>query len=174
MEQVKWFDRKFNFELTQNIFPSIIERLSGTPVRLEEKFKSIPSTILTNRINNTWTIKENVDHLTDLEPLWQGRLEDIINGEVELRPADLQNNKTNLANHNEKPLNELLHSFRQVRQQTITLLEEIDEETVFRSALHPRLKTPMRTIDLFLFVAEHDDHHLARITELIKVINGQK
>ena len=169
MEKVKWFDRKFDFGFTENIFPSILERLSGTPVRLEEKLKSVPSAILTNRINNTWSIKENVGHLTDLEPLWQGRLEDIIDRQLELRPADLQNTKTNLANHNEKQLNELLHSFREVRQQTIASLEEIDEEIIFRSALHPRLKTPMRTIDLFLFVAEHDDHHLARITELVTV-----
>ena len=169
MEQVKWFDRNFNFEFTENIFPSILERLAGTPVRLEEKFKSIPSDILTRRINNTWTIKENAGHLVDVEPLWQGRLDDIISGLIELRPTDLQNNKTNLANHNEKPLNELLHSFRQVRQQTIAALEEIDEETIFKSALHPRLKTPMRTMDLFLFVAEHDDHHLARITKLARV-----
>jgi hypothetical protein len=35
-----------------------------------------------------------------------------------------------------------------------------------RSALHPRLKQPMRAIDLCLFVAEHDDHHLARVAEL--------
>ena len=174
MEQVKWFDRNFNFEFTQNIFPSIRERLAGTPVRLEEKFKSIPSTILTSRINNTWTIKENAGHLIDLEPLWQGRLEDIISGQKELRAADLQNNRTKLANHNEKPLDEILYSFRQIRQQTISLLEEINEETVFSSALHPRLKTPMRTMDLFLFVADHDDHHLARITELVKIINEQK
>src|SRR5260221_2617147 len=130
MKQVKWFDRKFDFEFTQNIFPSILERLSGTPVRLEEKLKSIPSAILASKIDNTWSIKENVGHLTDLEPLWQGRLEDIINGKVEMRPADLQNNKTNLANHNEKPLNELLLSFRQVRQQTVASLEEIDEEII--------------------------------------------
>ena len=34
--------------------------------------------------------------------------------------------------------------------------------------LDPRLRTPMRLIDLGFFVAEHDDHHLARITELLK------
>lgn len=28
----------------------------------------------------------------------------------------------------------------------------------------------MRTMDLFLFVAEHDDHHLARITELMEIL----
>jgi len=169
MEQVKWFDRNFNFNIEQNIFPSIIERLAGTPARLEEKFKTIPSTFLTLRFNNTWSIKENVGHLIDLEPLWQGRLEDILSDKAELRPADLQNKKTYQANHNDKPLEELLISFRQIRTETVLTLENIDESIVFKSALHPRLKTPMRTMDLFLFVAEHDDHHLARITELSKI-----
>ncbi|MBL0882241.1 MAG: DinB family protein [Chitinophagaceae bacterium] len=172
MKQVKWFDRKFHFETEQNIFPSILERLSGTPLRLEEKLKTINSTILTERINNTWSIKENAGHLIDLEPLWQGRFEDIKCGRLELRPTDLQNTKTNLASHNNTLINELLSTFRQVRQQTIRLLENIDETIIFKSALHPRLKTPMRTIDLFLFVAEHDDHHLARITEITKHLYG--
>ena len=69
MEQIKWFERNFSFDSPQNIFPSIIERLTGTPVRLEEKFKIIPSNILSVRVNGGWTIKENVGHLIDLEPL---------------------------------------------------------------------------------------------------------
>ena len=172
MKQIKWFDRKFNFATEQNIFPLIIERLSGTPLRLEQRFKSINSTILTERINNTWSIKENLGHLIDLEPLWQGRCEDIKNGQLELRPTDLQNVKTDLANHNNREVDELLYLFKQLRQQTIDLLDNINEETIFASALHPRLKTPMRTMDLFFFVAEHDDHHLARITEIMKYLNG--
>jgi uncharacterized damage-inducible protein DinB len=171
MQQTKWFERKFNFDFTENIFPSVIERLSGTPARLEEKLKSISPGVLTVRIDNTWTIKENVGHLTDVEPLWLGRLEDIINGKAEMRAADLQNAQTRNANHNAVPIEELLSHFRQIRTHTIRMIEDLDDEKIFMSALHPRLKTPMRTIDLFLFVAEHDDHHLARITELTKLIN---
>jgi len=174
MEQVKWFERDFAFKPTQNIFPAVLERLVGTPVRLEEKLKTIPTDVSTIRINDTWTIKENVGHLLDLEPLWQGRLDDILNGKADLRPADLQNSKTNLANHNATSMDELLHSFRRAREYTVSLLEDLREEDIFRSALHPRLKTPMRTLDLFLFVAEHDDHHLARITELVKLANQGK
>ncbi|WP_426669163.1 DinB family protein [Mucilaginibacter sp. McL0603] len=170
MKKVKWFERSFDFSSEQNIFPSIIERLKGTPARLDEKFRSIRINILEVKIDSTWSIKENLGHLTDLEPLWQGRLKDIINGDIELRPTDLANRKTDLANHNAKSLEELLNSFRQIRAQTVSVLEKLDEETIFRSALHPRLKTPMRTMDLFLFVAEHDDHHLARITELVKIL----
>lgn len=170
MKQIKWFEKRFNFENEQNIFPSIIERLSGTPVRLEEKVNELEENELIFSHDNSWTIKENIGHLTDLEPLWQGRLADIINNQIELRATDLQNAKTNLANHNAKSIQELLLEFRDIRKQTIESLQSINEETVFKSALHPRLKTPMRTMDLFSFVADHDDHHLARITELIKLI----
>lgn len=170
MEQIKWFDRKFDFSTKKNIFPAILERLTGTPARLDEKGRTIPAGLLTVRLYKTWTIKENIGHLTDLEPLWQDRLQDIINGETELRPTDLQNTKTDLAGHNDKPLDDLLRDFRQIRTQTLSILRNLDEQTIFKSALHPRMKTPMRTMDLFLFVAEHDDHHLARITELAKIL----
>ena len=174
MGQIKWFERKFDFDNTQNIFPSIVERLLGTALRLEEKVKSIQDTIqdtgLIERVDYKWSIKENIGHLIDLEPLWQGRFEDIKNGHTTLRPTDLQNNKTHLANHNRKHIAELLHEFSHIRRRTLDLIGHIDEETIFKSALHPRLKTPMRVMDLFLFVAEHDDHHLARITEITQNI----
>ena len=47
-------------------------------------------------------------------------------------------------------------------------LQNINESDLEKSALHPRLGTPMRLIDLAFFVAEHDDHHLAQITFLSK------
>ena len=169
MKKTKWFDRKFNFDNQQNIFPSIIERLIGTPARLEEKMKSIPANILEVKPEGTWSIKENIGHLTDLEPLWQGRLQDFLDGKKELRPTDLANRKTDEANHNARSLDELLKEFRRVRMYTVSLIGDMDEEVIFRTALHPRLKTPMRVMDSFLFVAEHDDHHLARITEIAKI-----
>lgn len=171
MTKVKWFERSFDFSKDQNIFPSIVERLKGTPARLEEKFKSIPREILESKVDGGWSIKENVGHLADLEPLWQGRLEDIVSGQTEMRPTDLANRKTDQANHNARSIEKLLKDFREIRERTIALIEDLDEETIFRSALHPRLKTPMRTMDLFLFVAEHDDHHLARITELARLLS---
>ena len=169
MGQVKWFDRNFDFEFTQNIFPGILERLKGTPIRLEDKFRSIQPALLTKQVDNTWSIKENLGHLSDLEPLWQQRLQDIITGKTELSPTDLQNTRTTTAGHNDVTVEELLLRFRQVRTKTIHLLEPLDEASIFKSALHPRLKTPMRAMDLFLFVADHDDHHLARITELARM-----
>ena len=167
MGQVNWFDRKFDFGVNQNIMPSIIERLEGTPIRLKEKLRITDSSLYKIKPNGKWSILEHVGHLADLEPLWQGRLDDILSGQKELRPTDLDNKKTTEANHNATPLSELLDRLEALRKMTIAKLRELDDADVFKSALHPRLKTPMRTIDLFTFVAEHDDHHLAKITEII-------
>jgi hypothetical protein len=35
--------------------------------------------------------------------------------------------------------------------------------------VHPRLQQPMRVVDMAFFVAEHDDHHLARMTQLARM-----
>jgi len=168
MKQIRWFDRRFDFDFTQNIFPSIVERLSGTPVRLEEKLAAIPEDLMRLRPNETWSILENIGHLTDLEPLWQGRLTDFLSGTAILRLADLSNTKTDEANHNAFTPQVLLAGFRAARTRTIRMLEPLTEEDIFRAALHPRLQQPMRLMDSFLFVAEHDDHHLARITEIVR------
>ncbi|MEO0528248.1 MAG: DinB family protein, partial [Bacteroidota bacterium] len=166
MQQIKWFERKFNFSFQQNIFPSIIERLDGTFMRLKTKVEQIPPELLELKSDGKWSIKENIGHLIDLEPLWQGRLNDILSNMEYLRSTDLENKKTDIAMHNESDINDLLLQFQDVRKMTLDKLLELKEEEVYKTALHPRLKKPMRTMDLFLFVAEHDDHHLARITEI--------
>lgn len=144
----------------------------GTPLRLTAKIRSIPPELLETRIDNSWSIKENIGHLTDLETLWQKRFDDIISGNEYMTPTDLANNKTDLANHNRRTADELIHEFSSIRSETLSMLENLPEESIFKFSLHPRLKTPMRTIDLFLFVAEHDDHHLARITAIEKQIRN--
>ncbi len=166
MQQTKWFDRKFDFSHGENIFPSIMERLQGTPIRLRHKISEISKENLTFKPSGKWSIKENIGHLTDLEPLWQGRLEDILNGKELLRVADLENKKTEGANHNAKEISELLDEFSNARNFTLDRLSRLKRADIYKYALHPRLKTRMRTMDLFLFVAEHDDHHLAMMSQI--------
>lgn len=171
MEQERWFDRKFHFSGDQNTFPSLLERLEGTPVRLKQKVHATSVTRLTNKVHEKWSIQEHVGHLIDLEPLWQGHLEDILKGEEYLRPTDLENKATDLAGHNGHEMSDLLDSFLSKRTETMNRLRELSMDDIMKSGLHPRLKTPMRVKDLFLFVAEHDDHHLASIHSLTTILN---
>jgi uncharacterized damage-inducible protein DinB len=174
MEQMNWFERAFSFPVDPRLLPSLLERLLGTPARLEEKLAVIAPGFRITRVGETWTIQENVGHLVDLEPLWLGRLEDLVGGQAELRAADLTNEATTRARHNATPLPTLLRSFRQQRTHTVRRLQALTEEVLRRSAWHPRLQTAMRLPDLFLFVAEHDDHHLARISELARQLGATR
>ena len=125
MKQLTWFDRKFNFDIDPNILPSIIERLIGTPLRLTFKAKYIPIEIQSHRINDSWSIKENIGHLSDLEHLWQGRLEDILEEKKILRPWDFENNRTTRAGHNEHQIEVLIDDFEHLRGRTINLLNNV-------------------------------------------------
>lgn len=174
MKQIQWFDRKFDFSSDQNIFPAIIERLKGTPIRLKDKIQNIQEAYLTVKPQGKWSVLEHIGHLTDLEPLWMGRLDDILSNKEEMRPTDLDNKKTDLANHNSQSPAALLADFSEHRNTMIIKVEALTEKEIYRYALHPRLKKPMRIIDLFLFVAEHDDHHLAKITGIYKLLTTQK
>ncbi|HEY7028811.1 MAG TPA: DinB family protein [Gemmatimonadales bacterium] len=80
----------------------------------------------------------------------------------------MENRKSFEAHHNDRPLREILSEFRTARADLVTQFEGADQADWVRSALHPRLKTPMRLLDLAFFVAEHDDHHLATISELLR------
>ena len=165
---LKWFERTFTFDLAIERYPVILERLRGTPVRIEERVRGLSAEHLTRRVGDAWSIQENIGHLLTAEPLWIGRLDDLLNGKGELRPADLSNRATFEADYNSQPIADIVKSFQTLRHSFVSRLETLNEKEVLLASLHPRLKQPMRTLDLVYFIAEHDDHHLAVISELMK------
>lgn len=166
-ERRRWFDRQFDLEVPEDSFPGIVERVRDTPGRLADLVRPLSSEALVRSLDESWSIQENVGHLLDLEPLWLGRLEDLLAGAERLRPADLQNRKTHEAEHNTTDIDTLLAHFRDIRLATVGLLEQTSGEGLRHTSLHPRLEQAMTVVDLFYFVAEHDDHHLARIGDII-------
>lgn len=164
---VAWFERKFSFDLPLWMYPNVIERLRGTPARLEDRLASLPASTLTRRDEGRWSMQEHAGHLLDLGPLDIARLDDYAAGQETLRAADRENRKTHEANHNEREIADLLRAFRSERAEFVRSLEQFDEEFIRRRAVHLRLNTAMSVLDFAFFIAEHDDHHLARITELI-------
>ena len=166
VQSIAWFQRQFSFDLPLGMYANVVERLRGTPARLEDLLRDLSPEILTRRDGDKWSIQEHAGHLLDLEELWLRRLGDFEAERDKLAPADLTNRKTHEANHNAKMIAEILAAFREQRMEFVQRLESCDDAIMRRVASHPRLNQSLRVIDHIFFVAEHDDHHLARISEM--------
>lgn len=163
----KWVDRTFLFENLEGTYPNILERLSGTPMRVAAKIEDLSPEQLTHSPQGSWSIQVHVGHLLTLESLWLGRLDDMVMGKEELRAWNITNEETELANFNEGHLETIFDDFATIREGFCEALRKLEDECESLGALHPRLKVPVRLLDLVYFIAEHDDHHLA-VMEKIK------
>jgi hypothetical protein len=142
----------------------VVERLRSTPDRLEAVLSSASRRILQCRPKGKWSIQEHAGHLLDIEDLHRLRLAELDRGVEELHPADLSNRRTYEANHHDEPIGEILADFRFARE---ALLERFAGVDPAKRSVHPRLGQPIGASDLMLYAAEHDDHHLAVIENLI-------
>ncbi|HZV70465.1 MAG TPA: DinB family protein [Saprospiraceae bacterium] len=167
MERTKWMERKFNFDFPSGLFPAILERLRGTPARLREMTASITEEEGERKTGDKWSIKEQIGHLSDLENLHEGRIDDFLAKKEILRPADPKNAATYNAHHNNYSIAELIDQFSAKRKIFISRLEQLSDATHEVKSLHPRLQVLMRPVDMAYFTAEHDDHHLTSIRELM-------
>ena len=170
MQRIKWTDRRFNFDFPAGIYPEMIERIRGTPARLEDLTGGLSPETLTTQADGRWSMQENAGHLLDLESLVDQRIDEYVAGNTALHAADMSNRKTFEASHNEVPLESILKAFRTARHGIVQRLEGFDADLFARPALHPRLNVQMRLVDMLFFQAEHDDYHLARISELKKLL----
>ena len=165
----KWTDRTFRFDLPVGRMPFLLERLRGVAARLEEKVRGVSSEDLRRRVGEGWSAQENIGHLSDLEHVHLARLDELAAASPPetLMAADIKNRKTWEADHNARPIDEVLEEFRVGRATLVERFEKWDPARLEVRAIHPRLRVPMRVIDVAYFTAEHDDYHLARVHELL-------
>jgi len=172
MDRIKWIDRKFVLDIPEGWIYNIIERLKGTAPRLVDLTLNLSNESAIVNLNNKWSIKEHIGHLSDLEELHINRVNDFVLRHHKLQAADMDNAKTNQGTHNERSLDLLTVDFMFYRNQLVSLLENLDDQTQGFQCLHPRLNIMMKPVDMAFFVAEHDDHHLASIREILN--DGKK
>jgi len=163
MRRTNWFERKFATIDDNGLLPGILERLDGTTPRLRALIAGRKPAVTPD----AWSAAKELGHLVDLEPLWRQRISEIAAGHADMTAADLTNRKTHDADHDHWTLDELVDRFEPLRDDLVSALRRMSDSDLERSARHPRLGTPMRVIDLAYFVAEHDDHHIAKLRLLL-------
>ncbi len=163
-----WLERRFETGIPLEMFANLLERLRGTPARVEDRIRTIGLETLTASHDGKWSVLENVGHLLQVEALWAARLDDFEAGRSELTAARFESWRVGEAQFNQRAARDLCSGFRVARIHLVTRLERLDDNVLRAVARHPRLDQPMRVVDLMLFIAEHDDHHLVTMTQLLR------
>ena len=80
----------------------------------------------------------------------------------------MQNRATVAADHDARPVGEVLAAFLAVREATLTRLDGCPADFFGRTAFHERLQIQKRVVDTCVFFADHDDHHLALVEAALR------
>jgi len=169
---IPWTQRTWSFGLPIGAFPAVLERLRGTPARAADLVTDIDDARLRTSAEGSWSAKQHIGHLDDLHELDERRLEEFLAGAPILSAADMTNRRTHQGNHNDVPIEAILRPLRAHRLELVRRMEQLSEAEIGATATHPRLRQPVRLLDWAVFVAEHDDHHLASARAALHRVRG--
>lgn len=167
-----WLYRRWKFDFPAELYPAVIERLRGLPARADEIARSLTNSQASAPFEGGWSIKRHLGHIADLEALITQRLDAYEQGVPVLPPADMQNEETVNADHDDMPIADVLARLRQRRESTIAKLETYPRDFFARSAWHERLGIQKRVVDTCVFFADHDDHHLALVQMIVRELGA--
>lgn len=163
-----WFERNLKFGYPKEMLPFFLERLEGTIIRIEWKVKGVDDEKLSKKLNGKWSIKENIGHLAEVDAVANKRLDEMVNGAAVMSPAVFEPQ-----DYSTWPINDVLPLFSANRTSNIKKYNAIRADDLLKSSLHPRLKVMMTPVDLAWFDAEHDDHHLVKINEILAQLSAK-
>ena len=166
LDRPPWAERKFIFLHPPWMLADFIERLRGTVPRLEALVMNVSDADAHQQLEGKWSIAQNIGHLSDVEELWQQRLDDLKQGKKTYTPAVGARFQELAKRHQALPINEIIRELNERRELLVDALANASPELQQASAFHERLQVPMRLVDCAQFYAEHDDHHLLRIRKL--------
>src|SRR5688500_19785258 len=166
LDRPPWAQRKFICVHPPWMLTDFLERLRGALPRLDALLAGLDDSQARVQLEGKWSIAQNIGHLSDVEELWQERLEDLKNGRKTYTPAVASRFQELAKRHQERSVAETLREFKERRFRLVDALAQASPELQKSSAFHERLQVPMRLVDCAQFYAEHDDHHLIRIRKL--------
>jgi hypothetical protein len=163
MNNLPWFERNLKFGHPKEMLPYFLERLEGSIVRIREKVNGVDDKILSVKLNDKWSVKQNIGHLAEVDAIANKRLDEMASGISPMSPAVFEPE-----DYNPWPIEKVVELFKTNRLKNLEKYQSLPENDLLKSSLHPRLKVQMTPVDLAWFDAEHDDHHMLKISEIIK------
>jgi hypothetical protein len=173
LQRPPWAQRRFAFVHPPWMLADFVERLRGLIPRVGPLLVGLDHDAAHLQHEGKWSIAQNLGHLSDVEDLWQERLEDLRQRRAVYTPAQPARFQAAAGRHQDRPLEAIVAELAERRSRLVEALANAPASLQEAVAFHERLQTPMRLVDCAQFYAEHDDHHLLRIRELRSIVGSR-
>ena len=142
----------------------LLEHLKNNFIAAQSLINSLPEeTLLYRYAPGKWTIKEVLVHIIDDERIYAYRaLRFARNDKTEL-PGFEQDDYTRYSNANSRDIQDIMEEYEAVRNSTIALFKQFDEEVLSRSGTANKNHVTVRALGYH--IAGHEMHHLNIIKE---------
>jgi hypothetical protein len=168
LEVRPWSQRKLEFNRSLEELPVLAERLLGTSDRITALLRNVPQERLQLRLQGKWSVLEHIGHLMVMDDRMQVRVEDWLSLSGRLTPIELADQQAQLDGQRHRELGDMVEEFRITRQAFVDNVLNMPPTVHTHYALHPCMHVRMRPTDMFHFLAEHDDHHLATLRRIVR------
>lgn len=167
MIPVPWSQRTFEYGRPLDELPVLLERVQGTTARLSNLLSRRSTERLLLRPEGKWSAMEHVGHLLTLQDRFDPRVDDFEQRRPKLCDISLHDQAPIIQGQRKRMLGDVLEEFRLKRLAFANRVEHLHRRSLEHIAYHPCQDRTMRPMDMLLWIAEHDDHHLATIRAIL-------
>lgn len=168
MNPVPWSQRTLDYGRSLDELPVLLERIQGTSARLNALLAGQPMENFHLQVHGKWSVMEHIGHLITLQDRFEGRAEDFEHHRSSLCDINLRDQARTLQGHRLRALGDVLEEFRLKRIAFAQRVAGFQRRALEHVAYHPCQNKPMRPVDMLLWIAEHDDHHLASVRGILR------
>ena len=142
------------------LYSALVCRLKTQHLAVAELVKNIDEQRLNQHPEpGKWSIKDNIAHLVSYQPVFIGRVHQMLKGDTPAFNAYRADNEPDFIEAQGWPLTDLLNKLNGNRRQILELITNLPDDQLSLKGTHPKYGTMMITewTEFFLL---HEAHHL--------------
>jgi hypothetical protein len=150
------------------LYSALVCRLKTQHLAVAEIIKNIDEQRLNHQPEpGKWSIKDNIAHLVSYQPVFVGRIHQILKGDTPAFNAYSADNEADFIEAQSLPLADLINKLNGNRRQILELLTSLPDDQLLLKGTHPKFGT-MTIPEWTEFFLLHEAHHLFTMFRLAK------
>jgi uncharacterized damage-inducible protein DinB len=142
------------------LYSSLVCRLKTQHLAVAEIIKNLDEQRLTQQPEpGKWSIKDNIAHLVSYQPVFIGRVHQMLKGDKPIFSAYRADDEGDFIEARGWPLEDLLSKLNGNRRQILELITNLPDDQLLLKGIHPKYGT-LTITEWAEFFLLHEAHHL--------------